>query len=449
VTEQENDVSRAIQGRNGVGRSPSPDGSHRAGDDAGNALVVSLLVLMVLTSLGVAYVAVTKSEKQIAGNSMRASQALYAAEAGLAEGLHRMAFPAESLNYIGPAGLPTAGWGRYIVIASGASLLDPGRSALLSDGLNNDGDGFTDEPNETYPEVLTRQTINADALIYPFVRVAYKTQGTQLVRFGDADQNPSTPPVENPTHGAPVLKLTASGRRGSAAKTLEAEAVRFPIINAAAPLWCGGQLGLNGNAFIVDGHDHYPTSPYDTIPGAPPVPAILTEGPASDVEMAANQADNITGEGGNGSVQQSPFTYDFNQIQTQLTGMADYSFTGPLNFGSSTPTYGTLANPKVTVVNGNLSVNGTWMGGGILFVNGNLAMGGGCQFQGIVVATGDVTITGGGPADVARILGAIIYQGTMVDNSTVNGSGRVWYSSQAINSALNVSRYTLSWWRER
>lgn len=421
----------------------------RGGQDSGNAMVIALLVLMVMTSVGVAYVAVTKSEKQIAGNAMRSSQAMYAAEAGIAEGLHRMAFPAESLNYIGPATLPTAGWGKYIVLLNGASLLDPNRAALASDGLDNDIDGFIDESGEAYPEVLTKQTINSSALLYPYVRVEYKLQGNQLVRFGDADNNPITPPTENLVSGPPVLRITASGRRGNASKTLEAEAVRFPIISAKGPLWIGGHMVFNGNAFLIDGHDHYATSPFDTIPGAPPAPAVLTEGPTTDAMLAPMQQDNVYGAGGDNSVQHSSYTYDFNQIQAQLTNMADYTFTGPVTWGNGTPSYGSLTDPKVTVVNGNLTVNGSWTGGGILFVNGNLAMGGGCQFKGIVVATGDLTMTGGGPADVARILGAIIYQGTMVDNSTFSGSGRVWYSTEAINAALNVSRYTLAWWRER
>src|SRR5262245_65642611 len=112
---------------------------------------------MVLTSAGVAYVAVTKSEKQIAGNAMRSSQAMYAAEAGITEGLHRMSFPAESTNYIGPPAVPTAGWGRYIVLANGNSALDPGRAALASDGLDNDGDSFVDESGETYPRSEERR----------------------------------------------------------------------------------------------------------------------------------------------------------------------------------------------------------------------------------------------------------------------------------------------------
>ena len=48
--------------------------------------------------------------------------------------------------------------------------------------MDNDGDATVDEPNETYPEVLTKQTISASTLRYPYVRVEYKTQGGQLVQ---------------------------------------------------------------------------------------------------------------------------------------------------------------------------------------------------------------------------------------------------------------------------
>ena len=39
-----------------------------AGPESGNTLVVCLLVLFLLTSLGISYVALTKGDKQIAGN---------------------------------------------------------------------------------------------------------------------------------------------------------------------------------------------------------------------------------------------------------------------------------------------------------------------------------------------------------------------------------------------
>lgn len=417
--------------------------------DSGNAMVVALLVLMVLTTAAVAYVAVTKSEKQIAGNSVIATQALYAAEAGITEGLHRMAYPAESTSYIGPAGVPAPGWGRYIVLVAGASALDPGRAALATDGMDNNENGLIDEVGEAYPEVLTKQAINANTVRYPYVRVEYKTQGGNLVLFGDADDNPSTPPVENFLKGTPVLRITARGRTGNADKILEAEAVRFPIIQVAGAIWSGGHLNANGNAFLVDGHDHAATAPYDTLTGAPPAPAVVTKNAVTDLSLAFNQQDNVYGEGGSASVQQSTFTYDFNAIYTQVSQMADYSFTGSQSFTSSTPAYGSYTNPKVTVVNGNLSCGGNWTGGGLLVVNGNLSMGGGCQFTGVVVCLGDVNIAGGGPADVAHILGGLIYQGTVVNGSSVGGSANVYYSSEAVNAANSVGRYTLSWWRER
>lgn len=432
---------------NGVGITGKERGVRRG--DSGNAMVVALLVLMVLTTAAVAYVAVTKSEKQIAGNSVIATQALYAAEAGITEGLHRMAYPAESTSYIGPTGVPAAGWGRYIVLVAGASALDPDRGALASDGMDNNEDGLIDEVGEHYPEVLTKQAINANTLRYPYVRVEYKTQGGNLVLFGDADDNPATPPVENFIKGTPVLRITARGRTGNADKVLEAEAVRFPIIQVAGAIWSGGALKANGNAFLVDGHDHAATAPYDTLTGAPTAPAVITKNAITDLPLAFNQVDNVSGEGGNGSVQQSTFTYDFNSIYTQMSQMADYSFTGSQSFASSTPTYGTYANPKVTVVNGNLSCGGNWTGGGILVVNGNLSMGGGCQFTGVVVCLGDVNIAGGGPSDIAHILGGLIYQGTVVNGSSVGGSANVYYSSEAVNAANSVGRYTLSWWRER
>lgn len=417
--------------------------------DSGNALVVVLLVLMVLTTAGVTYVALTKSEKQIAGNQMSAAQALYVAESGITEGLRRMATKAESTIYIGPAGNAVPGWGRYIVIANGASALDPDGPALEHDGFDNNGNGQIDEAGERYPEVLTKQTVSSSTLRYPFVRVEYKTRTGQLVRFGDDDGNPITPPKENMTFGAPVLRLTAAGSRGNAAKTLEAEAVRFPLVSAGSPIWAGGALSFNGSAFLVDGHDHYATAPFDTIPGAPVLPGILTKGATTDAALAGNQLDNVIGLGSNPSVKPSAFKYDFNTLWTQLSGMADYSFTGDQTWGNSTPTYGSMTNPKITVVNGNLGTGGQWSGTGILMVNGNLSMGGGSNFTGIVVVTGNIYLAGGGPADLARIVGGIIFQSNLINNSSNGGSGRVYYSSQATNLAQSLSRYTLASWRER
>ncbi|TMQ60475.1 MAG: hypothetical protein E6K76_02260 [Candidatus Eisenbacteria bacterium] len=432
----------------GGAKGPAGPGKPTHGE-SGNAMVVALLVLLMLTTAGVAYVAVTKSEKQIAGNQITATQALYAAEAGITEGLHRMAFPAESLNYIGPAGLPVAGWGRYIVIANGRSALDPDGPALETDGMDNNENTLVDEPGERYPEVLTKQIVNASALRYPYVRVEYKTQGGQLVRFGDPDHNLVTPPVENLTNGAPVLRLTARGRQGNADKTLEAEAVRFPLVQVEGAIWTGGKLDFDGNGFFVDGHDHQATAPHDTLPGASSVPGVLSRGPTSDVTISGAQTDNVSGLGGDGSVNQSAFSYDFNAMWTQFTAMADNSYTGDQAWTSGNTGFGSLNNPKVTVVDGNLNATGMWTGGGILVVNGNLDMRGGSEFTGIVIVLGDMDLAGGGPADVAHIIGGVIYQSTVINASRVHGSADVFFSTEAINAVQTLARYSLAWWRER
>jgi hypothetical protein len=410
-------------------------------------MVVALLVLMILSAAAVAYVAVTKSEKQISSNSAIATGAFYTAEAGLTEGLYRMSYPQDSANYIGPP-TPVAGWGEYIVMVNGASAQDPNGAAVASDGLDNDGDGQIDEAGERYPETPTKQT-GGNTLKYPYVRVEYKTQGGQLVRFGDADQNPSTPPQENFTYGDPVLKVSAAGTNGASRKVIEAEAVRFPLLNVNAAIWAGGPLNFNGNAFLLDGHDHDADAPFDTLAGAPPVKAVLTEGPTSDAPYTLQQQDNVIGQGGSGSVSQSTFTYDFNALWSSLSAVSDNPIMGPTTLSSSSPTVGTLADPKIMTCSGDLTIQGTWQGAGILMVNGNLNMGGGAMYKGIVIATGDVRLAGGGPADVARILGSVIYQGSLINASTQGGSARVFWSSEAISSALGMSKYTLSWWRER
>ena len=415
--------------------------------EAGNAMVVALLVLMLLSSAAVAYVAVTKSEKQIAGNTAIASKAFYTAEAGLTEGLYRMSYPTDSVNYIGPA-VPSAGWGKYIVMSNGASSQDPNLASTATDGLDNNGNGLIDEPGERYPEVASKQT-GGNQLQYPYVRVEYKTQGGQIVRYGDADQNPSTPPRENFTYGSPVLKVSAAGRTGGANKVIEAEAVKLQMLNVSSTMWAGGELAFNGNAFLLDGADHYADAPYDTVPGATPVRAVLTEGTTSDATLNMQQQDNVTGLGGDNSVAQSSFTYDFNALWAAISAGADKTFNGNTTFSTSSPTLGTLSSPLITAVNGDLSMQGQWNGAGILMVNGSISMGGGCTYKGIVIATGDIRIAGGGPADVARVLGSVIYQGSLIDASSMGGSGRVFWSSEAVDMALNMGKYQVSWWRER
>ena len=188
-------------------------------NERGGAMVISLLTLIMLTMVGTLFMIQTNTETQIAGHDMRATQALYNAEAGTNEVLARMSDASDTDNYIGPPAndwFTNPGWGRYLVLGKGNSKHDPNVQATMKDGLDNDGDGHVDETNEVYPEVATKQT-GGDPVNYPWVNVRYRLNNTnQVVLFGDHDNDMTTPPQMNLANGFPVIVVTASGGQGSA-----------------------------------------------------------------------------------------------------------------------------------------------------------------------------------------------------------------------------------------
>ena len=108
-----------------------------------------------------------------------------------------------------------------------------------------------------------------------------------------------------------------------------------------------------------------------------------------------------------------------------------------------------MDDPKVTILKWNLSCAGGCQGAGNLMVDGFLEMTGGSTFKGIVIATGDVKLAGNGQADDARIVGSVIFQGSLVNSSIMGGAGRAYYSSEAVSNALTLGRYQVAWWREK
>src|SRR5262245_31530354 len=146
---------------------------HPSSSDArGNALLATLGILLGLSVLVLTFTLMANSESQIAGQDKRSTQAMYVAEAGVAEAMGRLTKDA-GVNTIMQVGAATPGWGCYVVSSGGASGADAVRATLATDGLDNDIDGTVDEANETWPEALTLQSGDS-ALAYPWVRVTYK-----------------------------------------------------------------------------------------------------------------------------------------------------------------------------------------------------------------------------------------------------------------------------------
>lgn len=421
--------------------------------EAGNALVIALLVLFLLTSLGVTYIAVTKGDKQVAGNQLTSSQAFSNAEAGIAEALQRMSFPNQGApTYIGEnPGNYHAGWGRYIVTDPGNSGLDPQYNATLTDGLDNNLNASVDEASEHYPETGSKQNGMALAakLDYPWVKVRYKLNGAnQIVLFGDHDNNPLTPPKENLVRGIPEIIVTSAGRRGTGQKIVTVEAIKWPLPPVPGSVYTESPMTFNGNSFYIDGHDHNYTAPYDTIPGAAPLSGISTSINPTTISSALNaqQSDNVQGTGADPSVAASPVTLDLPSMAASWDQMADITLNGnqtnpsTAGWGSVTPTM----NLKIVHVAGDLHISGNSSGAGVLIIDGDFTLSGTFNWDGVVLCLGNVAITGGGTAK--QIVGALMVQGTINNNSTVNGNIKLLYSSAMISQLNSLTHYQVSSW---
>jgi hypothetical protein len=87
---------------------------------------------------------------------------------------------------------------------------------------------------------------------------------------------------------------------------------------------------------------------------------------------------------------------------------------------------------------GDLSISGSGAGQGILLVEGNLNVQGQVSFYGPVIATGSVDVRGTGGDDV-KFYGGLIASDVQLDDSRLSGNATVLYSSCANRRALQGS----------
>ena len=413
-------------------------------DQRGSVMIISLLVLLVLTAVGLGYVLQSKTETQIAGNDTRWSQSLFVAEAGIAEGLGRMSTESDTASYIGEAGTTvTPGWGKYIVQSTGDSGGDINRGALAADGLDNDLDGTVDESGESYPETVTLQS-NSNAIAYPWVRVEYVLDAAtgQVMRFGDHDGDVTTPQQFNLVAGAPVIRIRAQGSQGTASRQVEIEAVKPGIDLVHAAIYSeDDNFKFNGTQFLVSGVDHDPST-WGTVPGAADVPGISTTMDPANIEGAlrTNQQNNVEGQGAEPSVTTAPIDIDMQEMFDKYGAQATIVSPGGT---LSNITWGDLDHYEIARVDGDMHVSGTMVGGGMLLVQGDFTCTGQFTWYGLVVVLGDISFSGGGAG--VHIFGSVMVQGG-VTSQVVGGNADIFYSSDALNRLSNLSRYqTVSW----
>jgi len=235
---------------------------------------------------------------------------------------------------------------------------------------------------------------------------------------------------------------------------------RLGLITRIAPIDFGihaslttqGSTNLSGNA-AVNGADSIPTGWTSCDPAGPSQPGIRDQG------------GNVT-ENGNGSVTGTPpvvndpsinnstfttfggATYDqvaarANVVLSGGTYKTNPHFGGPtgcdktdlLNWGDGVNPASACGNyfPIIHIA-GSATLNGD-QGQGILLVDGDLTVQGSYQFFGIVIVQGDLKTAGGGSTD-AHFWGGVLAKNADLSIQSLSGKATLNYSSCSILSAL-------------
>ena len=256
-------------------------------------------------------------------------------------------------------------------------------------------------------------------------------------------------------------RSSAAGRLlNSGARQRIGEFVRIRLLDMGigGALTTQGSITLSGNAYI-DGRDHVPAgwsaSNCDTI---------------GDTTKAGVRApDSVVVQTGSGAHLSGnpPFYKDtsvHSQTFTQFGDItyADLAAAATLQLSGGTyktnPSYisgacnrsdqsnwGDGMNPAaacgdyfpIVHVNGDITLNGD-EGQGILLVDGDLSIQGSYQYYGIVIVKGSIKSAGGGSTD-AHFWGAVMAQNVDLELNSLSGNATLNYSKCAIIQALNMT----------
>jgi hypothetical protein len=237
----------------------------------------------------------------------------------------------------------------------------------------------------------------------------------------DGDDTPDDPAID--VNQRIVARITAVGP-APVRRRVEAVVGResAPFLPGAATL-AGSVSNLTGD-FRLDGLD----SSMDTgctMAGHGPARAGLSL-PEHATLPALDHPGALTGAGATPSVAR--------RAAPDLTSLA--AATGAVRPAPSAlpVSLGTTAAPQLTVVDGDVSIDGAVSGAGVLYTTGHLRVAGVLEFTGVLAAAGGVEITTAGEL---KICGALWADGEPALNA--RGRGAVHASSDAIAWAARVA----------
>jgi Tfp pilus assembly protein PilX len=434
-----------------------------ATSDQGIALVLSLIVLLGLSALVLAFLAMSAFEPQISQNLVDITNARMLADSGIEFAYHTL--------------VNTQDWNTVLAGATAATCVAGNPGILLG---------------------LGAQPLPGLSLVHGTytVRIRNDCQLTDSAMTGVLAE-PSTN-FRNDTNSRVVVEST--GSKNNAAHTITAVIRRATIPSPTAALgFPGVQANISGSSFVVDGRDtrlsDVPGTPTGTAPSLFGI-TVSTLFPAFvglvQTALAQNQPNEVYGRNPNGpgTVQgdaavttdaglTSQMVIDFaNAVKGLADVMITSSSANPFSIRdigttcagniSDAGCWGTDARPRIVYVKGELAspderftsldISGNGVGTGILIVeNGTVGITGDFQWHGPVIVTGsNVSIQYRGGGD-QRIVGGTIVNELHNDGGTtlagaLGGTARMLYSQEALDlvgTALKRRLTTVYGWRER
>jgi hypothetical protein len=209
--------------------------------------------------------------------------------------------------------------------------------------------------------------------------------------------------------------------------------------------------GISGSV-LIDGHNHDING--NLLNDGVITPGIAVDGNVQRNEVTniikANAIDQVLGTGSSPSVVTINNTIDWNDYALQLIENPDIIIDTQAKI-QKLNNWGTINDPKVTFVNGDIAINNaeTAEGCGILVVNGNLSINGNFTYRGLIIAYKETTIeiklNGNG-----KVYGGMVVAGQKILIEVANGNFEALYSLPAMNqmaSLLKTNRFKIvSWW---
>ncbi len=389
-------------------------GVKKLNEEKGMAFLLSILLLLVVTLIGISAVSTANYDIQISGNKRISEQAFYVAEAGLNEFFAR--FRDGATGKIDDAVPTNATWRLYLA-------LNTEGATRVGYSLSNANHLFVNSlQNSLDFGVEVRHKVNIAGGVISYA-------------------------------GNPVYIVTANGFTPEGGnKVIEVELEKRPILDPQAALYSERPVDILGNSTYIQGNDQCGNPPKNK----PGIATTLANGNITisgtpDIEGSPDKQYNTTNADLRGMVDfiksSADFKYSYNGNQI-LTGYSD-SWGVPNYIDTKTPlTYGGKMNIVYFDMQGTktLKLSGGSHGAGILIVDGNLELNGAFNWYGLIIVMGALDYTGGGEKNVT---GGIWTGETATVSVDVGGNAGIIYCSAVGDQLKNhVSPFRLTRWRE-